>query len=121
VDYLYGGVGCLAPDILTLPLAPPSRTQEYTLRAARVTQAVNTTRFAILDKGDPNELAALAEVVLRVPVTNPFFKPIFYILPGQMIPCYTKVTRPVGKPEAQRTNFPCNVHAFDITMLHKSH
>jgi glucosamine--fructose-6-phosphate aminotransferase (isomerizing) len=121
VEYLHGGVGFLAPDILTVLLAPPGKTQEYTLRAARVTQIVKTPCIAILDEGDATETAALADHVLRVPVTNSEFKPLLYILPGQLIPYYTEVARPGGNPEAQRTDEPRYARAFDEAMPPKSH
>jgi glucosamine--fructose-6-phosphate aminotransferase (isomerizing) len=121
VDYLHGGVGYLAPNILTLLLAPPGETQEYSLRAARVTQTVKTPCFAILDEGDTSEIASLSDAVLRVPVINPFFKPLLYILPGQLIPYYTEVARPGGNPEVQRTDEPRYARAFDVAMPPKSH
>jgi glucosamine--fructose-6-phosphate aminotransferase (isomerizing) len=121
VDYLHGGVGYLAPDILTMLLAPPGNTQEYTLRAAQVTQTVKTPCIAVLDEGDTSEIAAFVDHVLRVPETHPVFKPLLYILPGQLIPYYTEVARPGGNPEAQRTNEPRYARAFDVAMPPKSH
>jgi glucosamine--fructose-6-phosphate aminotransferase (isomerizing) len=121
VDYLHGGVGYLAPDILTMILAPPGRTQEFALRAAQVTQMVKTPCIAIMDEGDTSQIATLADDVLRVPETPPVFKPLLYILPGQLIPYYTEVARPGGNPEAQRTNEPRYARAFDVAMPPKSH
>ena len=121
VDYLHGGVGYLAPDILTMLLAPPGRTQEYSLRAAQVTQIVKAPCIAVMDEGDPSEIAALADAVLRVPVTNPVFKPLLYVLPGQLIPYYTEVALPGGNPDVQRTNEPRYARAFDTAMPPKSH
>lgn len=121
VDYLHGGVGYLAPDILTMLLAPPGRTQEFALRAAQVTQTVKTPCIAIMDEGDASQIATLVDHVLRVPETHPVFKPLLYILPGQLIPYYTEVARPGGNPEAQRTNEPRYARAFDVAMPPKSH
>lgn len=121
VDFLHGGVGYLAPDILTVLLAPPGKTQEYALRAAQVTQTVKTPCIAIMDEGDASQIATLVDNVLRVPETDPIFKPLLYILPGQLIPYYTEVARPGGNPEAQRTDEPRYARAFDVAMPPKSH
>jgi glucosamine--fructose-6-phosphate aminotransferase (isomerizing) len=121
VDFLHGGVGYLAPDILTMLLAPPGKAQVYALRAAQVTRVVKTPCIAVLDEGDTSEIAALVDHVLRVPETNPVFKPLLYILPGQLIPYYTEVARPGGNPEVQRTDEPRYARAFDVAMPPKSH
>jgi glucosamine--fructose-6-phosphate aminotransferase (isomerizing) len=121
VDFLHGGVGYLAPDILTVLLAPSGNTQEFSLRGARVTQTVKTPCIAVLDEGDPSEISTLVDQVVRIPVTNPVLKPLLYILPVQLIPYYTEVARPNGNPEAQRTDEPRYARAFDIAMPPKSH
>jgi glucosamine--fructose-6-phosphate aminotransferase (isomerizing) len=121
VDYLHGGVGYVAPDILTMLLAPPGRTQELTLRAAQVTQTVKTPCIAVMDEGDASQIATLVDNVLRISETHPVFKPLLYVLPGQLIPYYTEVARPGGNPDAQRTNEPRYARAFDVAMPPKSH
>jgi glucosamine 6-phosphate synthetase-like amidotransferase/phosphosugar isomerase protein len=121
VDFLHGGVGFLAPDILTLLLAPPGNMHTYALRAARVTQIVKTPCIAFLERGHDTEIAALVDNVLRIPGTHPALRPLLYILPGKLLSYYSEVARPGGNPEAQRTDEPRYARAFEVAMPPGSH
>jgi glucosamine--fructose-6-phosphate aminotransferase (isomerizing) len=121
VDFLHGGVGYLAPDIITLLPAQPGETYKFALRAARVTQTVKTPCYAILDQDDDGGVAELVDGVIRVASTHPQIQPLLYILPGQLLPYYTEVSRPGGNPDIQRTDQPRYARGFDLAMPPKSH
>lgn len=121
VDFLHGGVGYLDQDILTVLLAPPGPSYEFSHRAARVTQLVKSPCIAVLDEGDEGGITPIVDGVLRVPAVRPILKPLLYVLPGQLLPYYTEVARPGGNPEAQRTDQPQVARAFDVAMPPKSH
>lgn len=121
VDFLHGGVGFIAPDILTIILAPQGKAHEFSLRVARVTRMVKTPSIAIIDEDDQSEMSQLADDIIRLPKTHALLKPMLYILPAELIPYYTEVARPGGNPDAQRTDQPNYARAFDIAMPPKSH
>jgi glucosamine--fructose-6-phosphate aminotransferase (isomerizing) len=120
VDFLHGGVGYLAPDIVTVILAPSAEGYEYALRAARVTQAVKSPCVVVVDEHD-DALAALADGVVRLPMTHPALGPMLYLMPAQLIPYYTEVARPGGNPDVQRTDQIRYARAFDVAFPPKSH
>lgn len=121
IDFLHGGVGYIAPDVMTAILAPQGKTYQYAVRTARVTRAIKSPCIAVIDENDHGEICTLADQIIRIPETHPLLKPMLYILPAQLIPYYTEVARPNGNPDAQRTDQPNYARAFDIAMPPKSH
>ena len=120
VDFLHGGVGYIASDIVTVILAPDEEDYEYAVRAAHVTREVKSPSVVVVDDND-ERLASVADWVVRIPTTLPVLKPILYVLPAQIIPYYTEVARAGGNPDAQRTDQPRYARAFDVAYPPKSH
>jgi len=120
VDFLHGGVGYIASDIVTVILAPDEEEYEYAVRAAHVTREVKSPCIVVADDND-ERLASIADWVVRIPTTLPVLKPILYVLPAQIIPYYTEVARAGGNPDAQRTDQPRYARAFDVAYPPKSH
>jgi glutamine---fructose-6-phosphate transaminase (isomerizing) len=120
VDFLHGAVGFLAPDIMTVLLAPADESYEYALRAARVTRMVKSPVVAVIDEDDQGGLAPVVDDVIRLPVTLESLKPLLYVMPAQLIPYYTEVAAN-GNPDVQRTDRTNYARAFDIAMPPKSH
>ncbi|HET7377290.1 MAG TPA: SIS domain-containing protein, partial [Anaerolineae bacterium] len=120
VEFLHGGVGYLAPDILTVLLVPHADAHAAMLRVAKVTQTLKTPFSAIVDH-DEREISRLADSVVRLPKTDPLISPLLYVLPAQLIPYYTEVARPGGNPDVQRTDQPIYARAFDVAYPPKSH
>ena len=121
IDFLHGGVGYIAPDVMSIVLAPQGKAYEYAVRTVNVTHIVKSPCIAVIDEGDTGKIAVLADQIIRIPNTHPLLKPMLYILPAQLIPYYTEVARPGGNPDAQRTDQPNYARAFDIAMPPKSH
>ncbi len=121
IDFLHGGVGYLARDIVTILLAPAGETYELAHRAAQVTQLAKSPCIAVLDEDDRGGIGPLVDGVLRVPAVRPVLKPLLYVLPAQLIPYYAEVARPGGNPETQRSDRPPIARAFDVAMPPKSH
>ncbi len=120
VDFLHGGVGYLSSNIVTVLLAPNDDSYAYARRVARVNQTVKSPCVAIVD-ADDTVISALADQVVRLPVTQPVLKPLVYLLPAQLIPYYTEVARAGGNPDVQRTDQPNYARAFDVAFPPKSH
>ncbi len=121
IDFLHGGVGYIAPDVISIVLAPQEKAYKYAVRTVKVARAVKSPCIAVIDEDDTGEISALADQIIRIPNTHPLLKPMLYILPAQLIPYYTEVARPGGNPDAQRTDQPNYARAFDIAMPPKSH
>ena len=121
IDFLHGGVGYIAPDIMTVILGPQGKTYEYAVRAAKVARTIKSPCIAVIDMNDHGEITSLADQIIRIPNTHPLLKPMLYVLSAQLIPYYTEVARPGGNPDAQRTDQPNYARAFDIAMPPKSH
>jgi glutamine---fructose-6-phosphate transaminase (isomerizing) len=121
IDFLHGGVGYIAPDVMTVILAPQGKTYEYATRAVNVARTIKAPCIAVIDADDHGEIVAQADQIIRIPKTHHLLKPMLYILPAQLIPYYTEVARPGGNPDAQRTDQPNYARAFDIAMPPKSH
>jgi glutamine---fructose-6-phosphate transaminase (isomerizing) len=121
IDFLHGGVGYIAPDVMTIVLAPIGKPYEYALRTVKVARMIKSPCIVIIDEDDHREIAALADQIVRIPKTHHLLKPMLYILVAQLIPYYTEVARPGGNPDAQRTDQPNYARAFDIAMPPKSH
>jgi len=121
IDFLHGGVGYIAPDVMTVVLAPQGKTYNYALRTVNVARTIKTPCIAVIDEDDFGEIGAQADQIIRIPQTHLLLKPMLYILAAQLIPYYTEVFRPGGNPDAQRTDQPNYARAFDIAMPPKSH
>ena len=121
IDFLHGGVGYIARDVMSIVLAPQGKAYEYAVRTVNVAHTVKSPCIAVIDADDTGEISKLADHVIRIPNTHPLLKPMLYILPAQLIPYYTEVARPGGNPDAQRTDQPNYARAFDIAMPPKSH
>lgn len=120
VDFLHGAVGFLAPDIMTVLLAPANESYEYALRAAHVTRMVKSPILAVIDEDDQGGIGPVVDDVIRLPVTLEPLKPLLYVLPAQLIPYYTEVAAN-GNPDVQRTDRSNYARAFGIAMPPKSH
>ncbi len=120
VEFLHGGVGYLAPNILTILLASGNAAHDAMLRVARVTQTLKSPCIAVVDQDD-REISRLVDHVVRLPKIDPLISPLLYVLPAQLIPYYTEVARPGGNPDVQRTDQPRYARAFDIAYPPKSH
>lgn len=121
IDFLHGGVGHIAPDVMTIVLAPQGKTYEYAVRTVNVARTIKAPCIAVIDANDNGGIVSQADQIIRIPQTHHLLKPMLYILAAQLIPYYTEVARPGGNPDAQRTDQPNYARAFDIAMPPKSH
>ena len=120
VEFLHGGVGYLASEILTILLVPSNVAHDAMIRVAKVTQTLKAPCVAILDQDD-REISPLVDHVVRLPKTDPLISPLLTVLPAQLVPYYTEVARPGGNPDVQRTDQPRYARAFDVAYPPKSH
>ena len=110
--HIHGAIGLTDHQILTILLAPKNCPSYKELKdIAGFTQTVKVPCVAIVSQDD-NDIANLADDVVRLPEEDEILFTLLNILPSQLIPYYSSIFTGTLNPDTQRSNVPRYARAW---------
>jgi glucosamine--fructose-6-phosphate aminotransferase (isomerizing) len=109
-QFLHGPWAAVAPQDLVVVIAPPGRSRERGVAAARAARAAGAAVLALAAEDD-RELAGLATETIALPPTPEMLSPILAVVPLQLFTYHLALARGVN-PDTMRLHEPARAEVL---------
>lgn len=103
--HIHGALGLTDEHIVTLIIAPPGPSYPWLRQVAQATVGLKTPSIGFVCEDD-NDIAAMMDYVVRLPVVDETIFTIPATVPAQLLPYYCAVEQGTINPDCQRSNIP---------------